>query len=261
MKKSTSPVLNNINLSIGSGEITGIVGASGSGKTTLVQLLNGLLKPQSGDILLDSVPARYEGESLLKWRREVGLVFQFPDLQFFENTVWDEIAFGLHNFSLDDPEIEARVEEVCNEVDLRLNTKVHSPFHASAGEKRRIAIASVLVMMPKILILDEPTSALDFHGIRMVTDLIRKLATEQRGIAIVSHDMDFIADVASRVVVLSGGKIVFDGPKESFFLNEELLDKSHLELPRILKLIKALRGKGLTLDYPLFSIEKLKEIL
>lgn len=237
IQKNGAPVLSNISMTVAQGELVGIVGASGSGKTTLVQLLNGILQPTNGNVLLEDREVEYKGESYLKWHRKVGLVSQFPEIQFFENTIFDEIAFGLRNCNVDEQEIEARVNKVLIQLNLQsISPKDTSPFHISEGQKRRIAIASILVMDPEILIFDEPTSALDFSGIKIISELIIRLNKQNRTVIVASHDMDFIYQLVTRVVVLNQGRIIFDGLKKDFFSNAKLLEKSNLKIPRILQL-------------------------
>ena len=234
--KNGTSVLTNVSLTITQGTLIGIVGASGSGKTTLLQIMNGLLKPNSGHVLLDNQTAYYKGESFLDWHKKVGLVSQFPEIQFFENTIFDEIAYGLRNRNISENDIETRIKKVLRELDLDLiNAREETPFQLSQGQKRRIAIASILVMNPEIIIFDEPTSALDFTGIKIISKLISKLHQQNRTVIMASHDMDFIYHLVDRIIALHKGKIIFDGSKKAFFSNNNLVSESKLELPRILQ--------------------------
>ena len=233
----SSFALSGINLTIRESEIIGIVGASGSGKTTLIQLMNGLLEPNLGCVLVNGEVATYKGEFALNWRSRVGMVFQFPEIQFFENSVYDEISFGLRNRHVPENAIRTRIEDALQELQMAdINAKKQSPFQLSEGQKRRIAIASVLALNPEVLILDEPTAGLDHKGAQIVRAIIDKFASENRTVVIASHDMDFVHGAAKRIICLSGGKILFDGPKNDFFDRDDLIAKSNLELPRILKI-------------------------
>ena len=255
-------VLKNINLQINQHEIMGIVGASGSGKTTLIQMLNGLLEPDSGSVLLDNKPAIYNGERANNWHKQVGIVFQFPEMQFFENSIFDEISYALKNQNIDEDEIKKRVNDVAKTLEFpQIDLHKRSPFHLSEGQKRRVAIASILVLEPEILIFDEPTAGLDFSGISILKRIIKRIHSEDKIVIIVSHDMDFVAELSHRIVALSKGEIINDCYKEDFFINEDLLTKSHLELPHIMKLAKELRRKGKPIKYPVFSIDELKASL
>ena len=256
------PALQDADLVIGEGERIGIIGPSGSGKTTLIQLLNGLLQPDSGEVFVDGKPAAYRGEAVLAWRRRVGLVFQFPEMQFFEETVEKEVGYALANLGFGEEEIRSRVANVLNSLNLPPDVYAQrSPFLLSEGQKRRVAIASVLVMEPEILIFDEPTAGLDYGGVQLVKELILKLADDRRSVVLVSHDMDFVAELVDRVVVLSGGRIVFDGSKAGFFRKEETIRQYGLEPPRILAVARRLRDAGYPVPFPLFSLEELRSSL
>ncbi len=229
--------ISNINLKVTQGELIGIVGASGSGKTTLILVMNGLLKPINGQVLLEGQSVFNKVKATQTLPLKIGLVNQFPEIQFFENTIFDEIAFGLRNCNIPEDEIHAKIENVLKLLELdSVDEKKQSPFKLSEGQKRRVAIASILVMEPEIIILDEPTSALDYSGIQIISKLVNKFHNQNRTVIIASHDMDFIYKLVHRVIALDKGKIVFDGTKENFFSNTNLLLKSKLELPRILQL-------------------------
>ncbi len=256
------PALVDVSLRLQAGECVGIVGASGSGKTTLIQLFNGLLRPETGEVLVDGKPAEYSGPGVLNWRRRVGLVFQFPELQFFEETVAGEVAFALRNLGVEAGEIDSKVEKALTLLGLSPGEYAQrSPFLLSEGQKRRVAIASVLVMEPEILVLDEPTAGLDYGGVQIVKNIVQKLCARDRTVVLVSHDMDFIAELVSRMIVLSGGRIVFDGPKGDFFQKQPLVEQTGLEIPRILKVGRRLRQSGFELPDAIFSLEELKKHL
>ena len=236
-QKNSIDTISNISLTVIQGELIGIVGASGSGKTTLIQVMKGLLKPANGQVLLEGQTLSSKVKATQNLPQKIGLVNQFPEMQFFENTIFDEIAFGLRNCSMAEDEIHAKIENVLNLLELNsVDEKKQSPFKLSEGQKRRVAIASILVMEPEIIILDEPTSALDYSGIQIICKLVNKFHDQNRTVIIASHDMDFIYKLVHRVIALDKGKIVFDGTKEDFFSNTNLLLKSKLELPRILQL-------------------------
>lgn len=255
-------ILKNINLKIDHHEIIGIVGASGSGKTTLIQMLNGLLEPDQGTVLLDNKPAIYSGEFANNWHKRVGIVFQFPEMQFFENTIFDEISYALRNRNIAEEEISERVMAVAEILELPpIDLYKRSPFHLSEGQKRRVAIASILVLEPEILIFDEPTAGLDFSGITILKRIIERIYNENKIVIVVSHDVDFVAEISHRIIALSGGKIIHDSSKEDFFVNEDLLSQSHLELPQIMKLAKELIKKGKPVKYPVFSVHELQAFL
>ncbi|HDL18122.1 MAG TPA: ATP-binding cassette domain-containing protein [Bacteroidetes bacterium] len=257
----SDPALQNIDLKISRHEIIGIVGPSGSGKTTLVQILNGLLEPTIGSVLLNGRQAVYKGEFAHSWHWCIGMVFQFPEMQFFENTVFDEIAYALKNRQLDEREIERRINNVAGILEFQSDEFLRrSPFRLSEGQKRRVAIASILVLEPEILILDEPTAGLDYSGIEILKRIIIRIYSEKKTVLVVSHDMDFVAEIVQRVILLSGGRIRFDGAKKDFFTQEKLLAKSHLELPQIMKLAKKLRREGMNVTYPVFQLQDFKSV-
>ncbi len=254
--------LNRINLKINHHELIGIVGPSGSGKTTLIQTLNGLLKPDQGTVLIDNQPALYKGDFSHNWHKQVSIVFQFPEMQFFENSVYDEIAFALRNQNLPEQQISERVRNVSTTLEIfDENFQTRSPFNLSEGQKRRVAIASILVLEPEILMLDEPTAGLDYSGIQILKRVIQNIYNRNKTIIIVSHDVDFVAEMTQRIITLSEGRIGYDGPKQDFFLNENLISKSHLELPQIMKLAKKLKQQGKDIKYPVYSVEELKRSL
>jgi len=258
----STPTLSNINLEIKDNEFIGLIGPTGSGKTTLVQHLNGLLRPSRGRILIDDQDLWDKRTNLSEVRRRIGLVFQFPEVQFFESTVFDEVAFGPRNLNLPDSEIEARVERSLQQMDLDPQSFKHrSPFRLSEGEKRRLAIASVLAMDPEMLILDEPTAGMDHACITKLEKLIRKIFLSGKTIILISHDMDLIARSVNRVVVLNEGKIYFDGRKEEILTDEERLKAIGLNAPEITLLVKKLRNKGVNIKPDVFTIEEVKECL
>ncbi len=239
-----------INLEIQKGEFVGLIGHTGSGKSTLIQHMNGLNKPTSGRVLFDGedIFAVKDSRSL---RRKVGLVFQYPEYQLFESTVIKDVSFGPKNMGLPEEEVRRRAEDAIALVGLSPDIYEVSPFDISGGQKRRVAIAGILAMEPDYLILDEPTAGLDPAGRTEILNQINRLQDE-RGIAVilVSHSMDDVANYVDRVVALSGGRIVLDGPTREVFSKVDELEAVGLSVPQVTKLGKllGLPGTLLTLD-------------
>lgn len=237
--------LKNISFSVTEGEVLAIAGHTGSGKSTLIQLVAGLIKLTSGTIKIDGLPVADK-----KIRRLIGLVFQYPEQQLFEETVERDIAFAPRNFGLSDEEISARVNEAMRQVGLDATLKNSSPFELSGGQRRRVAIAGILALKPKYLILDEPTAGLDPLA---KENLLRELfgGVKKSGVTIipVSHNMDDIARFANRVIVLAQGEILFTGTPRELFSREEILSRAGLEPPPIAQLMRKLNLEtALTLD-------------
>ncbi|MCC3145053.1 energy-coupling factor transporter ATPase [Halanaerobium sp. Z-7514] len=250
--------LKDINLDIDKGEFIGIVGHTGSGKSTLVQLFNGLIIPSSGTVKVNSKNISSEKRNLKETRRHVGLVFQYPEHQLFEESVYKDIAFGPKNLGLDEAEIENRVKEVMELVGLGYSEfKDRSPFNLSGGQQRRVAIAGVLALKPEVLVLDEPSAGLDPQGRKRLADLLKYLYEKlDMTIILISHRMEEIAELASRVIVMHQGKIVLDGSPKEVFANEKKLHKLALDLPQITEILHRLKEKGLNLETEIFSISK-----
>lgn len=257
--KLESCVLGGVNLSVAEGELVALIGPTGSGKSTLVQLLNGLLKPDKGKVYVEGQAI---GEMIAPRlvRQKVGLVFQFPEKQLFEETVFDEVAFGARNTGCRQEELGLRASRALSMVGLDYNRlKDRSPFSLSGGEMRRVAIASVLAMKPKALVLDEPTSGLDANGKHELLDSIRRLNHEEGlTVLLVSHDMDEVASIAERIVVLDKRKIAFDDAPERVFVNVAELERMGLGVPQITLLMKELVEKGYEVPANVFDIEKAK---
>ena len=238
--------LKNISFDADWGEVLAVAGHTGSGKSTLIQIVAGLIDLQSGSVTIDDLPVADK-----KIRRLVGIVFQYPEHQLFEETVERDIAFAPKNFGLDDAEISARVDEAMRQVGLDAGLKNSSPFELSGGQRRRVAIAGILALKPKYLILDEPTAGLDPLA---KENLLRELfgAIKRSGVTIilVSHNMEDIARFANRVVVLAQGEIVFNGTPRELFAREEILARAGLEPPPITQLLRRLgiNQIALTLD-------------
>uniref|UniRef100_A0A7C5V203 Energy-coupling factor transporter ATP-binding protein EcfA2 n=1 Tax=Caldicellulosiruptor owensensis TaxID=55205 RepID=A0A7C5V203_9FIRM len=253
--------LENINLSITKGEFIGIIGKTGSGKSTLVQLMNGLLVPQIGDVFVDGINTR-DNKKVKEIRKKVGLVFQYPEYQLFEETVYKDIAFGPQNLGFSEDEVKRRVNEVCELLEISNELLEKSPFELSGGQKRRVAIAGILAMDPECLILDEPTAGLDMRGRKRIFNIIERLHKEaKKTIILISHSLEDVAMLCERVIILSKGKIHFDGSKHQAFENVELLEKSGLFPPDILYLQHRLKLKGFKIDRFEYSIEKVADMI
>ena len=253
-------VLKNISFEITEGECIGIIGPSGSGKTTLLQHFTGLLRPSSGTIYIDHRNIWKKGYSLSELRRKIGLVFQFPESQLFEETVAADVGFGPKALGLGDEEISIRIEEALKLVGME-NAIIgeRSPHQLSEGEKRRIAIASVLAMAPDVLILDEPTACLDPAGVKLVLQILKKLHQEGITIIIVTHSIEAIVQLVQRIIIMNHGEIFFDGAKEAPFSNEALLTKVDLEPPRLVRFCKYLQKLEILSTCNSYSTEDLIE--
>lgn len=245
--------LRGVDLAIADGERVAIMGPTGSGKSTLVQHFNGLLRPTRGRVEVDGIdlwaPGPDRDDRLAEARRRVGLVFQFPEQQLFAETVWDDIAFAPRNLGCDEAEVAARVERAMALVGLDPDLGRRSPFSLSGGQMRRVAIAGVLAMMPRVLVLDEPTAGLDPRGRQALVELLRRLHRES-GIAVVlvSHDVDEVAAVAERVVLLRDGRIEADGPVEAVLADADLLARCRLTPPATVRLLDELARRGVPVN-------------
>ena len=252
--------LSDVNLTIHDGEFIGLIGHTGSGKSTLVQHLNGLIMPTSGRVLVDGMDLADKGTDRRAVRQRVGLVFQYPENQLFEETVEKDIAFGPKNLGLDDAEIDRRVRDAMRRVALdydRLHER--SVFELSGGQMRRVAIAGVLAMEPQVLVLDEPCAGLDPRGREEILGLIRKLHEEAgTTIVMVSHSMDDVASLAERVIVMNHGELVMDGaPRDVFACGEELRGMG-LDVPQAVQLADKLRERGFDIPEGIYRIEEIK---
>ena len=258
--------IDNMNFSVERGEFIGIIGHTGSGKSTLMQHLNGLLKPTSGQVLLDGVDIHSDKKFTRQARFRVGLVFQYPEYQLFEETVYKDIAFGPKNMGLKPEEIDRRVREAAKLVGLTDAQLEVSPFDLSGGQKRRVAIAGVIAMEPEVLILDEPTAGLDPASRAAVLENIETYRkTKNATIMMVSHSMNDVARLTDRLLVLCGSHLAMDGaPSEVFTRAQELLDMG-LDIPDITRVFLRLQQMGLplepvyTIDQALNAVKKLKE--
>ena len=258
-----SVAIHDVNLTIEDGELIGLLGHTGSGKTTLIQHLNGLVKATEGRIIVDGLDLTEKGVSLLEVRKKVGLVFQYPEYQLFEETVAKDIAFGPKNMGLDADEIDRRVRYAMEQVGLDYDAIAErSPFELSGGQMRRVAIAGVLAMQPKVLILDEPTAGLDPAGRRSILSMIRNLhAAGGLTVIMVSHSMDDISTLATRLVVMSKGEMVLTGTPREVFLQQELLQSIGLDVPEAAKLTHALRAEGFDLPDDLYTLEEVRKAI
>ncbi|MDF2891811.1 MAG: energy-coupling factor transporter ATPase [Clostridia bacterium] len=255
--------LNNISLTIEDGEFVGLIGHTGSGKSTFIQHLNALLKPSSGSIIIDGINITSKGVALKKIRQTVGLVFQYPEHQLFEETVFKDVAFGPQNLGLPQQEIEARVKEALTLVGLDFDKlKDVSPFELSGGQKRRVAIAGVLAMKPKVLILDEPTAGLDPKGRDEILGEIKKLHQLQKlTVVLVSHSMEDIANLVDRIIVMSKGQIVLTDTPRNVFKQADLLQDIGLDVPQVTHLVNELNKKGLSIKECISVDEAYEELI
>ncbi len=250
--------LDHISLTVNQGEILGIVGHTGSGKSTLMQHLNGLLKPDSGQILLRGKSIWNEhGKCDRSTRFAVGLVFQYPEYQLFEETIAKDIAFGPTNMGLSEKEVNLRVQEAMEFVGLSPDFAEKSPFALSGGQKRRVAIAGVIAMRPQVLILDEPTAGLDPVG---RDEILSQLQTYQRKtgatLLIVTHSMEDAARLSDRILVLCHAKVLALGTPQEVFADADKIIQAGLDIPQITKVIAALRAKGYALDPAIFTVQQ-----
>ena len=249
--------LDNVNIDLEKGEFVAIIGHTGSGKSTLVQHLNGLLKPTNGKILLDEKNIHDSKSTLFDARFRVGLCFQYPEYQLFEETVYKDIAFGPTNMGLSKTEIDERVRNAAKYVGIPDEMLLKSPFDLSGGEKRRVAIAGVISMEPEILILDEPTSGLDPRGREQILGLIKKYR-EQTGktVIIVSHSMDDVARYATRVIVMNSSRVEMSGTVDEVFEKASRLREIGLSVPQITEIFIKLREKGYNVSEKIYTVEQ-----
>lgn len=237
--------LDDVNLSLGKGEIVGLAGHTGSGKSTMIQLLNGLLKPTSGTVTFEGKDIHAKGYSGNYLRSKVGMVFQYPEHQMICDTVWEDVAFGPGKQGLTEEACKTRVEEALRFVDLPEKYYQASPLQLSGGQKRRVAIAGVLAMHPEYIILDEPAAGLDAAGKREIFDRIRRMSREQGiGVLLVSHSMEDLAEYADRIIVLDDGKKILDDRPAQVFAKRETLADCGLDVPETVKLADKLRANG-----------------
>ncbi len=254
--------LDDINLKIEDGEFIGIIGHTGSGKSTLIQHLNGLIKATSGAIYFHGQDIYDKDFDLRELRNRVGLVFQYPEHQLFETTIFDDVCFGPMNQGLTKDEAGLRAFEALRSVGIPEELYYQSPFHLSGGQKRRVAIAGVLAMKPEVLILDEPTAGLDPSGRDEILDLITKMHQE-RGMTVilVSHSMEDVAKYVKRIIVMNHGKVMYDDVPKEVFKHYKELESIGLAAPQVTYLMQELRAKGLRVDTEVTTIEEAKRAL
>ena len=249
--------LDEINLDIKKGIITGLIGHTGSGKSTLVQMLNGILKPHHGRVLLDGTDIWSKPKDIRKIRFRVGLVMQYPEYQLFEETIYKDIAYGPKNMGLDEKEIDERVREAAEFAGLAPELLERSPFDLSGGQKRRAAIAGIIAMRPELLVLDEPAAGLDPRGrdsiFKNISDYQKKSGST---VLIVSHSMEDMARYCQRLIVMAGGKIVLEGECREVFAKSDILESVGLDVPQITKLVMMLREKGIELDPSVYTVQE-----
>ena len=258
----SNKALDDVNLEIEDRDFVGLIGHTGSGKSTLIQHLNGLIKPSSGEIYINDFKITDPGLNLTEIRKRVGVVFQYPEYQLFEETIEKDIAFGPSNLGLEQSEIYKRVKESMEAVGLNYEQfKDKSPFELSGGQMRRVAIAGVIAMNPEVLILDEPTAGLDPSGRDEIFELIKRLHRENNmTIILSSHSMDDMAKLAKTIIVMNKGKIEFMGsPKEVFKSNTDRLKEIGLDIPQVLELAIKLREQGFDIKEDILTIEEAKE--
>lgn len=247
--------LKNISLSIRDGEFIGIIGHTGSGKSTLISHLNGLERSDAGTVFVNGMDLADKGTDLIAVRRTVGLVFQYPEYQLFEETVEKDVAFGPRNLGLDEAEIKKRVAQAMQLVGLDAALGEKSPFELSGGQKRRVAIAGVLAMQPSILVLDEPAAGLDPAGRREMLRLIRDIHKSGVTVVMVSHSMDDVGRYCQRLIVLSHGEIAYEGTPAEVFMHDEQLHEIGLDVPECAKLARKLREAGFDIPEGIYRTE------
>ena len=251
-----SVALDDVNFTIADGNFVGIIGHTGSGKSTLLQHLNGLLQPTEGQVLINGEDINGENVNRKKLRQSVGLVFQYPEYQLFEETVAKDIAFGPKNMGLSEKEIDLRVRRAMDHVHLD-----YAKYAESGGEKRRVAIAGVLAMEPSVLVLDEPTAGLDPRGRDRILGIVSDLHKEGATIVMVSHSMDDVASLATRMVVMMNGTIAKTGTCREVFRDRQLMDEAGLGIPSAARLCQQLRSRGIDLPDDLYTQDELHEHL
>ena len=254
--------IDNISVEIERGEILGIIGHTGSGKSTFIQHLNGLLKPSSGKIFFDGTDIHASKETTRDVRFKVGLVFQYPEYQLFEETVAKDIAFGPRNMGLSEAEIDERVREAAYFADIPETLLEASPLELSGGQKRRVAIAGVIAMLPQVLILDEPTAGLDPAGRESILQKIMDYRRETEGtVLLISHSMDDVARLATRLLVFDQGKLAMDGTPAEIFERADELKGMGLTVPAATEIALALRRRGVDIPESIYTINYLRKLL
>lgn len=250
--------IDNVDLEVMPGEFLGVIGHTGSGKSTLIQHLNGLLRPTGGEILLDGTDIWERPKEIRKVRFQVGLVFQYPEYQLFEETVYKDISYGPKNMGLDASEIDRRVRQAAAFAGIDEDMLEKSPFELSGGQKRRVAIAGVIAMEPKVLILDEPTAGLDPRGREAILAQLRSYHKQKgNAVILVSHSMEEVARNVDRIVVMSHSHKLMDGTPEEVFSRAEELLQVGLDVPQVTKVAMELQKRGLLADSSVYTIDEL----
>ena len=254
--------VDHVDLRIDEGEMVGVMGHTGSGKSTLIQHFNGLLKPTSGKVLLEGKDIWEDKDKIRDVRFKVGLVFQYPEYQIFEETVYKDIAFGPKNMGLDEAEIKRRVMETAEDIGLKEELLDRSPFELSGGQKRRVAIAGVMAMEPKVLILDEPTAGLDPAGRDKILDHIKAYHRRTKNtILIVSHSMEDIAGFADKILVMSKARLFCYDDTEKVFARADEISQIGLDVPQITKVFGELRRRGLDFGKEVYTVGYARDLL
>lgn len=248
--------VNKVNIEIEEGELVGVIGHTGSGKSTLIQHLNGLIKPTSGKIFIDGVNIWDKGVDMRGIRFKVGLVFQYPEYQIFEETVYKDIAFGPRNMGLENDDVDKRVKETAALVGITEEMLKKSPFELSGGQKRRVAIAGVMAMRPKVLILDEPTAGLDPKGRELILGQIKRYHEQTHStVLLVSHSMEDVARFAQKILVMNHGEVFcYDTPPNVFARADEIA-KIGLSVPQITKIFSLLRSRGVDIRGDVYTVD------
>ena len=252
--------VNNVSFSVDRGEIVGLIGHTGSGKSTIVQQLNGLIKPESGEIFIDGKNIRTDFKNPKEVRFKVGLVFQYPEYQLFEETAEKDIAYGPTNMGLSEEEVNQRVKYAAKLVDLNDELLQKSPFDLSGGEKRRVAIAGIIAMKPDVLVLDEPTAGLDPKGRDLILSRIKEYRDETNAaVIIVSHSMEDMAKTADKLLVMNKGSIEMFDTVSNVFSNAERLAEIGLDIPEVTKIAIELNKRGFNIPKNIFTVNSLRD--
>ncbi len=252
--------VDHVSFTIEDGCVTGLIGHTGSGKSTLAQMTNALLAPTSGQVLLDGVDIHAKGTDARSVRFRVGLVFQYPEYQLFEETVYKDIAFGPRNMGLSEEEIDVRVKNAARFTGLSAEQLDKSPFELSGGQKRRVAIAGVLAMEPEILVLDEPAAGLDPSGRNeILSGLVEYQRKRGNSLVIISHSMEDIAVYADRILAMDHGKVLLSGTPKEVFSQNALLTASGLDIPQVTEVLARLKSAGLPIEDDAFTLEEAAE--
>ena len=246
--------VSNVSIAIKDNAVTGLIGHTGSGKSTLAQMMNALIKPTSGEVLLDGKNINAKDYNTPSVRFEVGLVFQYPEYQLFEETVYKDIAYGPKNMGLTDDEIDSRVRSAAKFTGIAEDLLDKSPFELSGGQKRRVAIAGVLAMDPKILVLDEPAAGLDPRGRNeILSGLVEYRKSRGNSLVIISHSMEDIAVYSDEIIAMSGGKVLVSGTPKEVFSKNALLTSSGLDIPQVTEVLVKLKNAGVNIDDDIFT--------